>query len=339
MTRGDYAPIDNVVVVDRHRANLGDLHRLADSIRETGLLHAIVVTPDMRLIAGHRRLEACRLLGMDEVPVRVVSNLTSARSLLFAERDENTCRLDMTPGEKVSLGLALEELERPKAQERMRNLPTDTTKESFLSSDTQGERTGQTRDLVGEAVGMSGRTFVRAKAVVAAANGHLVNGEPVSAEVQEVAVKALDEMNTTGKVNSAYEKVVEAVKVGAEPAKLRKTREAVGGRVETARRMAAEGHTSDQIGATIGVDHMANFKRIHGLEVPADAVVGRRRNLDSNRIVGATVAAVTGVDSLFDAIDYSALDRAELDHWISSLSDAIRSLTTLRNNLRKELTQ
>ena len=117
------------------------------------------------------------------------------------------------------------------------------------------------------------------------------------------------------------------------------SRQAVAERVETARRMAAEGHTSDQIGAAIGVDSMTMFKKRHGIEVPADAVVGKRRNLDSNRIVGATVAAVTGIDSLFDAIDYTALDRTELDHWISSLSDAIRSLTTLRNNLRKELTQ
>lgn len=42
------------------------------------------------------------------------------RALLEAERDENTCRLDMKPSEKVALGLALEELERPKAEARER---------------------------------------------------------------------------------------------------------------------------------------------------------------------------------------------------------------------------
>lgn len=45
------------------------------------------------------------------------------RALLEAERDENTCRLDMKPSEKVALGLALEELEKPKARERKTGRP------------------------------------------------------------------------------------------------------------------------------------------------------------------------------------------------------------------------
>ncbi len=54
--------IDDVTVGARVRRDLGDVAGLAASIAEVGLLHPIVVTPDKRLIAGERRIEACRVL-------------------------------------------------------------------------------------------------------------------------------------------------------------------------------------------------------------------------------------------------------------------------------------
>ncbi len=52
----------------------------------------------------------------------------------------------------------MEALERPKAEERMRNLKP--TSETFSEVPL-----GQTRDIVGAAVGMSGVTYQRAKAL------------------------------------------------------------------------------------------------------------------------------------------------------------------------------
>jgi hypothetical protein len=43
--------------------------------------------------------------------------------LTTAERDENSCRKDFTPLEKVAMGKALEEIERPKAKERKKRKP------------------------------------------------------------------------------------------------------------------------------------------------------------------------------------------------------------------------
>lgn len=65
-------PIDAIDLGFRYRQDLGDLRPLAESIEEVGLLHPVVVTPEGRLIAGQRRLAACRLLGWAEVPVTVV---------------------------------------------------------------------------------------------------------------------------------------------------------------------------------------------------------------------------------------------------------------------------
>ncbi|MBL7487132.1 ParB N-terminal domain-containing protein, partial [Frankia sp. AgW1.1] len=112
----------DVIVKDRFRRDLGDLSNLVESIGKIGLLHPPTVRPDNVLLAGERRLRAWQRLYGDSnpIPVRVVSTLTDARSLLVAERDENTCRKEMALSELVALGEALRELEQPKAKERMR---------------------------------------------------------------------------------------------------------------------------------------------------------------------------------------------------------------------------
>jgi hypothetical protein len=111
-------------------------------------------------------------------------------------------------------------------------------------------------------------------------------------------------------------------------------------RVQTAARLAASAHTTSQIAAQLGYgrEGMTNFLKRHGIEVPADSVVGKQRNFDSRRIVATTIDAVNGIGSLFDRIDYAALDPEDVNGWLPVLNDSIRSLTTLRNRL-KEVSQ
>lgn len=196
----EYRDLDSIQVVDRHRRDLGDVESLAASIREVGLLNPITVTAEGRLIAGQRRMEACRLLGWDAIPVRVVGRLTDAVALLTAERDENFCRKEMTPSERVALGKALEELERPKARERQaagrmvgtsRPVPTNGTGPKY-----------DTRDVIAPAVGFgSSATYSRAKQLVESAED-----PDLPAETRMAARAAVAEMDTTGKVTPAYEK-------------------------------------------------------------------------------------------------------------------------------------
>src|SRR5688572_12896863 len=135
--------IDDIDVGARHRIDLGDVDGLAASIREVGLLHPIVVTPDGRLIAGARRLEACRRLGMEEVAVTVVS----LENTLRGEWAENADRKDFTPSEAVAIGRALEEVERAKARDRQGERTDLRLPENF-----SGSPAGTTRDIVGHAV-------------------------------------------------------------------------------------------------------------------------------------------------------------------------------------------
>lgn len=187
--------VDRIIVTDRYRADLGDVSDLASSIAIHGLLHPIVVTTEGHLIAGQRRLEAVKLLGWTSVQVTYVENVTDAADLLRMERDENTCRKDMTASEKVALGRALEELERPKAKERQaiagsRNLPNAP---SSVPTNGTSERF-DTREVVAPAVGMSTATYSRAKQLVTAAE-----------QGDEIAAEQVAEMDRTGKVTPAYE--------------------------------------------------------------------------------------------------------------------------------------
>jgi ParB family chromosome partitioning protein len=63
--------IDSIIVGERTRKDMGDLDALAASIADVGLINPITVDEDGRLLAGARRLAACKLLGLKEVEVRI----------------------------------------------------------------------------------------------------------------------------------------------------------------------------------------------------------------------------------------------------------------------------
>ena len=87
--------IQEIKVKSRIRIETGDISDLMESISKYGLLNPITVTEDFGLIAGFRRLEACRSLGMDEIECNVV-NFQSRIDRLFIEADENLTRKDLT---------------------------------------------------------------------------------------------------------------------------------------------------------------------------------------------------------------------------------------------------
>src|SRR4029077_1034703 len=109
-------PIRKIKVSNRYRKKLGDIESLAASIRELGLLHPIVVRPDGRLIAGERRLAACKRLGRKSVPVTYVD----LKEVVRGEFAENAFRKDLLPSEIEAIRRALEPYERAAAKERQR---------------------------------------------------------------------------------------------------------------------------------------------------------------------------------------------------------------------------
>ena len=106
--------IDAITIGERFRKELGDLKSLAASIDEVGLLHPVVVTLEGVLIAGQRRLEACKLLGKINIPVTVIA----LDEIVRAETAEDFERLGLTISEKVAIKQALEPIEKAAAKAR-----------------------------------------------------------------------------------------------------------------------------------------------------------------------------------------------------------------------------
>lgn len=79
------------------------LSTLADSIKQHGLLQPLVVRPlpsgSYQIVAGERRWRACRMLGIDEVPV-FIKELTDAQTMQIA-LIENLQRENLNPLEEA----------------------------------------------------------------------------------------------------------------------------------------------------------------------------------------------------------------------------------------------
>jgi ParB-like chromosome segregation protein Spo0J len=186
--RGLSLPLDAVKIGTRHRRDMGDIDGLARSIKAVGLLHPVVIRPDGLLIAGERRLVACRKLGWAEVPITEVDLDQVARG----ELAENSDRKDFLPSEIDAIRKALAPIEEAAAKERM----SEGGKVGKLSTPSGA---GKTRDKVGAFAGVSGRTVEKIGKVMEAAEREPEKFAPLVAE-----------MDRTGKVNGAYRKLRQA---------------------------------------------------------------------------------------------------------------------------------
>jgi N6-adenosine-specific RNA methylase IME4 len=184
-------PTNKIKVRNRYRKNLGDIDSLAASIKELGLLHPIVVRPDGRLIAGERRLAACRRLGWKSVPVTHVD----LKKVVLGEYAENAFRKNFLPSEVNAIRMAIEPYEKAAAKERQRT-HGGTAPGRGKHSGKVSQGNGRARDKIAAFAGMSGRTLAKIQAIVEAAErkprrfGFLVS-----------------EMDRTGRVDSVYRRL------------------------------------------------------------------------------------------------------------------------------------
>lgn len=149
--------IDKIKVNERIRKDFGDLQELADSIVAAGgLIHPPAVTPDFELIAGERRLRACRdILGWKQMEVHVMP-VQDAEHQLMLEIDENETHKSFSKAERIDYGRRLERIESAKAKERQ-GQRTDLTSCTNLQN-------VNTRDMVAEKLGIgSGETYRKEK--------------------------------------------------------------------------------------------------------------------------------------------------------------------------------
>jgi ParB family chromosome partitioning protein len=353
--------IDEIRVIDRHRTDFGDLNALVESIRELSLLQPVVVTRDGRLVAGQRRLAACRSLGWEAIPVAYAENLTDAVELLKAERDENVCRKAMVPSELAALGEALHAFEAQNAKERQRQAGREHGR--GIASDPKGTSYSgnKTRALVGQALGMAGSTYSDLRSAYRLAS----DTEAPDAE-REIARDALKEMDRTGHVKPVVERMRKRLRNqrGVEerkqpkppkaepsqesteagewiPPKGDSSQKAAARRRDLIQELARRGYSSEQIGDRIGMrpETVRRIAREERTSISADEALRKtHRKIDSNRIIRETVAGFEGLELALSLVDFDALDTYEIPNWTASLSEAIRILNRLNKQL-KEMVQ
>lgn len=84
-----------IKVGERHRKEFRNIAELGESLKTKGLLHPIVVTKKLQLVAGGRRLAAAKEIGWSSITVHYLEDLPpSERKLL--ELEENIKRANLT---------------------------------------------------------------------------------------------------------------------------------------------------------------------------------------------------------------------------------------------------
>jgi 16S rRNA G966 N2-methylase RsmD len=106
--------IDRIRIGSRYRKDLGDIERLSKDIQENGLLQPVTVDENYTLICGYRRIEACKLIDIKEIPI----HLLDLEDIHNGELSENTMRKNFTFSEMVEVKKLLAQKEREAALQR-----------------------------------------------------------------------------------------------------------------------------------------------------------------------------------------------------------------------------
>lgn len=123
-------PIKDINEGDRQRTELGDISALAGSIQRLGLIQPIVVDQHLRLIAGGRRLAACRSLAWETIDA-VFREVLTDDELAELELEENVRRKDFTWQEKCTAIARIHHLKQRQATETQSSWGTRETGELF----------------------------------------------------------------------------------------------------------------------------------------------------------------------------------------------------------------
>lgn len=132
--------INSLVPSQNNFYGIREIEELAESIKENGLMHNLVVRKKdngtYEILSGERRYRACKLNGLDKIPCLIKENLSDLDAELLLIQ-ANAEQRELTPSEKME---GIKRLEAIYKQKR-----------------NNGEKLqGKTRDLIGKDLGLSG---------------------------------------------------------------------------------------------------------------------------------------------------------------------------------------
>lgn len=222
--------INKIKVGERFRKDLGDLDSLANSIKEFGLMHPIVIDTDDKLIAGQRRLAAFEKLGLKKIPATILD-----LGRIIKGEDEDTEKRDFTPCDVIAVNDAIMKREYTENTERKDFLPTEAVaiyqamedfgKTGKALPGSESER-GQKRIVrAAKRTGMSTDTLSKANQVVKSGEKDLIEQMDQTCNVNKLykdskkrkkaketaeVVKELQEVNLSDRCNLVVSSIKDA---------------------------------------------------------------------------------------------------------------------------------
>ena len=148
--------IDEIIVKDRIRKDAGGMMELINDIKANGLINPVTVNTDHVLLAGYRRLSACKALGWTDIPAHMVSTENEEQELRV-EISENEVRKEFTMTERLDYARRLQRIESIKADQRQKD-----GKDLSQNSDK-----GRTDEIVSKQTGIGSRDTLRKAQVIA----------------------------------------------------------------------------------------------------------------------------------------------------------------------------
>lgn len=117
--------LDKINVKDgRFRSEFGEIEELAESIEKYGLIHPPVIDEDNNIIAGERRVRACKYLELEEIEVRLMDDLTELERREI-ELEENIQRKQFSWQEEVRAKKEIDQIKREIHGSKVKGHETD----------------------------------------------------------------------------------------------------------------------------------------------------------------------------------------------------------------------
>ena len=149
---------------DNHRVyGYEDNMDLITRITESNWIKPILITKGLMIISGHRRVAACKALNINEIEFEYVPDDPLIQLELFV--GENFYRVK-TNSQKAQEAKIYIEIEKHKAYNRKVEAGNQNLGHSSVVETIPPLKKGKTRDIVGEKVGLSGKSLEKAQQVL-----------------------------------------------------------------------------------------------------------------------------------------------------------------------------
>lgn len=283
----------------------GEYDELQASLQLDGCRDALVCWNGL-ILDGHNRFEICNRLNL---PFQILSkNLSDRQTAKEWIITNQLGRRNITLFQRTRLVLKRDGIVKARAKERM--LAGKSDPEHFGA---QGS--GRTNKILARQAGTSHKTVWQVRVI--------------ENEASEEVKKELMEGRTT--INREYRKLRgKSVSEKIKPS----TKE----RIAKIRELASLAFKADQIAAKIGCSesNVRQLAKKGNIELP-DAVLGKIRRIDVNRVIAGTVteaeSLISGLELIASRLD--GIDVSRIDGWIDSLTKTINALRGLITQIKR----